>query len=615
MGRPARGFLVPALLLLGWSAAHASTFRSVGPALYVNGVAVLRLTASAGSLDGPTRVEMLATRLSSEPQLQRVTTDVAGGEAAIFAGGSPCLTVTHEDAVRCGTTAQHLAAVWAQRINAALELPPLKLGARSMDVPIGADRAVLIVGSKSDQATVATSDAKILKVKRTDEGLELESIGVGTANVVVRAGEELQTVAVTVRPWAADFPQTVSGEVVGLPADGGTVRGAVATALRMRISAQSGAQFEYTLPDCGALDIGADRTYAVPVRAIAPGAYPNYGNVLVHIKNVPVPRHQDAELWYSNNPEVLSRPRALFSATLRPDEPARLLYHHINGTTQGLYLRIEAINSSDEPARIVIIPGDSRPNKNPVLAGIEAAAEYFRSWIVGSGEIVTIPAHASLPLCLRRLDPNQTASGLCGLRLLSGPRELLVRTDSLPPFSLDPSWRSAVASSTPWREVGSTAINEFDRAPYEISEHIYPDPHRTEQMSYLVGGRYGFLRIGQRAILRQDKETQLDGNFGVVYNIQATVQNPTKEPTDVEVVFEASAGYSGGLFLVDGNIMRTPLLQPKDETRLARYYLPPGATRRVDITTLPLAGSSYPATLLIRPLPHLIARELRTKKK
>jgi hypothetical protein len=167
---------------------------------------------------------------------------------------------------------------------------------------------------------------------------------------------------------------------------------------------------------------------------------------------------------------------------------------------------------------------------------------------------------------------------------------------------VDPVWKTALQSSTPWREVGCPPISDFDRAPYEISEHIYPDPHKSEEMSYTVGGRYGFLRIGMRPIRRQDRGSQLDGNFGVIYNIKASMTNSTQEATDVEVVFEASAGYSGGLFLLDGDFIRTPFLAPKDEVRIGRYLLLPGTSRRLDITTIPLSGSSYPATLLIRPV-------------
>ena len=145
-------------------------------------------------------------------------------------------------------------------------------------------------------------------------------------------------------------------------------------------------------------------------------------------------------------------------------------------------------------------------------------------------------------------------------------------------------------------------IGEFDQAPFELSLHVYPNPYKSELMTYRVGGRYAFLRLGQSPIQRLDSDGALDGNFGVIYNIRGKVSNPTSVATDVELVFEASGGYTGGLFVVNGSYVKTPLLQPKAEYRIIRIRLVPGAERYLNITTLPLSGGSYPATLTLRPV-------------
>jgi hypothetical protein len=154
----------------------------------------------------------------------------------------------------------------------------------------------------------------------------------------------------------------------------------------------------------------------------------------------------------------------------------------------------------------------------------------------------------------------------------------------------------------PWREVGASAISNLDTAEYDYSIQIFPQAFKTESVNYQVGGRYGFVRIGQKPISRTDFGLSLDGNFGVIYNITASIQNPTQIPTDVEVVFEASAGYSGGLFIVNGTLQKTPMLMAKQETRIAKVRMNPGVTKSMSITTLPLSGSSYPATITVRPV-------------
>ena len=274
----------------------------------------------------------------------------------------------------------------------------------------------------------------------------------------------------------------------------------------------------------------------------------------------------------------------------------------MNGTVNTLFLRVQAVNESDKPARVALTPGDGTPDRNPVKAGLEAAGQYMKGFVTGSAEIVTIPPHGSMPICLRRLGQNETGSGLCSIRLVDGPDTLLVRTDAFPPFPLDERWTAALFSSTPWREVGSNAMTDYDRAPMEASLHIYPTPYKTETVDYEVGGRFGFVRLGQRPIQRADLGGGLDGNFGVMYTIKTKLENPTASATDVEVVFEASAGYAGGLFVVNGRTVTIPQLSPKTEGQVMRIRLAPGQVSNFDILTLPLSGSAYPATLTIRPV-------------
>jgi hypothetical protein len=93
-----------------------------------------------------------------------------------------------------------------------------------------------------------------------------------------------------------------------------------------------------------------------------------------------------------------------------------------------------------------------------------------------------------------------------------------------------------------------------------------------------------------------------------MYTIKASVENPTETATDIELVFEASAGYSGALFVVNGQYKRIPLLQPKAESEVVRFRLEPKATKALTILTLPLSGGSYPATLTIRPVQEAFAK-------
>jgi len=592
--------------LMGFvGAAHAAsnaTVRANGNVLVVNEVPVLEVRASVGGYNPSQRIARALTAIDSlatanDPKVKKV-----GDDYIIFVSGTHFLSVTKQDARSHRKAQPSLAASWAIRLRNALQLPPVKLSPDSLQIPVGATRLVKMTGSAVQTAEVSTSTDSTVAFERVPGGLKVRAVGPGQGSVVVNAGGVLTTLNVTAKPQAAPFPQTIAAEVVGSPAASSTVRGAIESALKAQLRGANAAKFSYSVGSGTQIGSGEAKTFSVRVRAAAPEAYESVGNVNVVVRNLPAPRKPDSELWYDNSPEIVKRSMPLFSATLEQEKPARLLYHHINGSSQPMYLRVQVVNRSDEPAKVVIIPGDAKPDKNPVKAGLDAADQYFRLWALGSGEVVTIPPQSTLPISFRRLAPGETLSGLCGLRLLAGPKDLLVRTDSWPPYPLESSWQAAAQSSTPWHEVGTRAINDFDRAPFEISEHIYPNPQKLEHVKYEVGGRYGFVRIGQRPIAREDSASHLDGNFGVVYTIKASIENPTNEATDVEVVFETSAGYSGGLFLVNGEVLRTPLMQPKTESQLARYRLTPGASRSLQITTIPLSGSSYPATITIRPV-------------
>jgi len=216
--------------------------------------------------------------------------------------------------------------------------------------------------------------------------------------------------------------------------------------------------------------------------------------------------------------------------------------------------------------------------------------------------VLTVPPKTRIPLALRRLAPQETMSGLCSLWLLEdGPSKLEVRVQAHAPLTQAALLAGQFQSETPWRHVSPSPLDPKAVEGVEF-EHVYPNPFRNAQLAYLVGGKYGFVRIGEKAISRADQNGSLSGNFGVLYRIEVAADNPTEVTSDLELLFEASAGYSGALFVLNGGVMRTPLLQPKTSARILRIKLEPGQTKRFDLYTMPLSGSSYPATVILRPV-------------
>jgi len=584
-----------AALLLSAAFACAAEVTTKGGELWVNGVRVARFVAAVGLFSPANRAGLAASRLAT-------AASATSQGPYVFVDGEAVFSAAVGDAKPLKTTPTALAAAWAKGLNAALQIDPLKIGDEFATLPVGGGRTLRLSGIEAKKATLTSDNARVATVQRTTGGLFIAARGVGHATITVQGTTAMKTVDVSVKPVAATLPSRLAVEVTGAPSLGSTVQGAVEGALKTTLSGMPGVRYKFGPIRARSLESGTSLDVPVRVTAEAPETFPATGVVTVRVKNVALPRLADENLWYSNDPETVRQSGCLFATNLKKGMAARLLYHHMNGTVNSMFLRVQAVNEGDVPARVALTPGDSAPNRNPVTAGLEAGCQYVKGFVSGSSEIVTIPPHGSLPICLRRLSQNETASGLCSIRLIDGPDSLLVRTDAFPPFTLDERWTAALFSSTPWREVGANPMTDYDRAPMEASLHIYPTPYKTESVDYQVGGRYGFVRLGQRPIQRQDLGGGLDGNFGVMYTVKTKLENPTATATEVEVVFEASAGYASGLFVVNGKTVVIPQLSPKTEGQVMRVRLAPGQVQNFDILTLPLSGSAYPATLTIRPV-------------
>jgi len=585
--------------------ASAAKIEVQGAMVRVNGQPIVSFKTR--SVDGATparRAQSLAASLKSLPYLGDVSSQKVGRTYAIFAAGKRIVTVTPQEAKAHRSTPAALAVSWAANMKSAFAVPALKVETETFRMPAPSVKSLRVSGYEFGAAKIFVSNPSF-RVEKVAGALKITADGAGGATVTVQGPTASKSIQVVAAPYAANLPQTLSASVTGSPAHVATVQGAIEGAIRTQLTRSPDARIEIQRVAPSQVQSGESKTYTVRIKVDSPTTYVREGNVNVVVRNEPIVYRKEDALWYSNHPENVRETGGLFSSPLERSSGARLLYHHINQTSMPLYLRVQVLNESDAPAKVVVMPGDATPDKNPVRAGLRAAEMYFRAWGNGSGEIVTIPPRSTLPISLRRMAPQETVSGLCGIYLVEGPDRVVVRTDALPPLTLAGNWTEAVQSPTPWRFVGCNPINDFDATPFNFSDHVYPNPFKAGDLRYEVGKRFGFFKIGERAIAGTTDGKVLDGNFGVIYNIVAEAVNPTSSPIEIEVVFEASAGYSGALFYVNGSLRETPLLQPKAEYRIERFRLGPGESRRLELVTVPLSGSSYPALISMRPLQDL----------
>ncbi|MGD9497408.1 MAG: hypothetical protein AB7Y46_14000, partial [Armatimonadota bacterium] len=129
--------------------------------------------------------------------------------------------------------------------------------------------------------------------------------------------------------------------------------------------------------------------------------------------------------------------------------------------------------------------------------------------------------------------------------------------------------------------------------PYEFPATLDHD------LSYEVGGRYGYLSIGREEVLN-DQRISLAGAYGVMHRVRVTMSNPSAEPARVELAVRAGGGVARAIAVIDGALVATNLLGATQEHVFTCYDLAPGASRTVGIQLMPTAGSNLPFTLAVR---------------
>ncbi len=580
---------------------NAQTIRADGPTVYINESPAFTLMATLDGLVPAVR----AARIVETVRKGKLTSplDMRATARGIWlqCGNMNVVRVTPQEAAKQGIEQRQLAIQWKNRIESALALPAVQAANNLLLVSTGQVSLVRLVGFEATQAEFECVVPGIVETARVAGGLQITPKAVGETEVIIRTPKGRTRVIIKVQRSAVTETPRITAELFASSGTPTAVEAAVTHAIRQQLKTVELATIEILALEKTSVPMGSTQNVKVRVRVQAQDALPFEGDLLVKVSNASPGRVREEELWYSNHPESVRANGPLFSSQLTAGKPVRLLYHHVNESSEAMTINVVVYNSSTLPAQIQTIRGDGAPDGDPVRTGMEAGELFLRAWLKPGTEILTVPPRSALPIAVRLLPKRFTMSGLCYLSLLpGGAGKVLIRTESLRPNSVDSSWQSAGDREAPW--IGAVP-RLFESLPTDLapSRHVYESPFREIDITFRVGGKHAFVRIGQSPIGNADDTLRLQGNFGVLYTVSATLENPTRSARRVEIAFEASAGYSGGLFVVDGEVHRTEITQSKAERTLKVVRLAPSEKRRIRIVTMPLSGSSYPATLVFRP--------------
>lgn len=562
-------------------------------AVLINGRNAAKFGAYNGGLSPLQRAKITSDRLAAlvaskfDPNALTVKGDRYS--ARIYAGTQLVCIATSHDAKLNNTTPLGLASVWAASIRRLLLMPPVVVEPDEITVPLGENRRVEVGGAATGPISVKidNSDVANVVVEPAGRRLTISAKNLGKAIVEVSCQGEKATLVVYAKKYAGWLPPVSVGQVTGNPCPASLVCYCARQAVAQSAYLEPGSRLEVGAADCPnkTLGPGEKQQIKVDVKIVGPDYIPVATRATAEVRNVVIPRREPVQLFYSNNPESITRYQSLFVGKLDPDTPTRILYHHQNAMRSRVHLIVELVNPNDAPATIRVHRGISPPSTNTITVGHVAGWEFLKECASDISVIEVIPAQSRLVLVSDILAAKETSSGILQVNQLAGDPAYVRITAAEP--GVDMVSRGTIARASDLRN-------------HQLSDHIYPSPVKNLEYEYVVGQRWAFVPIGKHEIGDTNGQKKLYGNYGVTYNITVRISNPTGEARKIMVIFDPTAGPASGVFWIDGKPAAVKYAQPPKEVTLRTITLAPGESRTVRITTVPLAGSNYPATLIVR---------------
>jgi hypothetical protein len=574
--------------------------RAVGPQIIINEIPVLELRTGGGKYPPEVRASSAAAILQTWNGSVQASAEKAVPASAgwmLKLGTRKVFTVTKEEAAAHESEPEALALSWAESINQSLALDELEVKAETIHIPMGKASEFTLTGSRARKAEVK-ANTKAFDIERQVGRIVIHPKDFGTGAITIRAAGMLHTVYCSVLKTAPPAPELAEAFVLGDPALRPTVEAAAQMAARRGLFAGDGITRGIQEGRLGVLVPGQRREIDTTVFTSGSQYISSESKASIHVNNIGLADIDDGRLLYSNEPENVRTAGPLYAALLATGSSDRLMVHHRNTTGRTLYMVGALEWRGSELIQVQVVSGEASVDQNPTLAGYETADAFFRMRINRAGSILPLSPTTAMPIFIQEIAPGDTFSWIGSVKCLQEPNgqmQLTVKAVHDVPY---PSWKPAGQASTPWARSLPARIDGFfnDTATTEI----YTKPEFLHEFAYEVGGQFAFIRLGDEPHTSLNGAVPLQGAFGVNQKAVGTIHNPTDKEVQIDVIFEASAGYTGCLFILNEQYYAARILQPRDKRLLMRKTLNPGQTLPISIDTIPLGGSSYPATITIR---------------
>lgn len=535
--------------------------------------------------------------VSSGDELPLSAKRVRSGEFFVCWAGRPILEVSSVDAKRCNSMKVDLANLWIQRIRGAFTRCKLAIDVHTNAVAVGEVATFRYYGIEQDSVAAQLSPSHIADctLDKSQHTVSVRALSEGDVTLTLSADSVTCVLRLSARFRAAQICDTVEakfrGDVQSVPPLllRQVVRSAIASALTMRRGCRVRIEVKRQSASSSA---APERVQEVKVQATAPQCLPLEREARVGLKSFEPLYFRPSLLWLSNDPEDIRRYQTLLECNLEDSDSARILLHHRNAMSRDVLLIGEVINTGSQPANFWLRASIAGPDRSEMHCGYVATRLWLLQQLHGVAWSLSVAPRSVFRVFKRIMRPGQTVSGLleflgASARDASGSGASVVLRLLAAPISGELDFDLLAISGGP---------------ATDITQHpwVVENPTKSLHAEYVVGGKWAFISVGRHPRRSKVNGRVWLGNYGVTYNIEVDVRNPTENRSSIEVVFHPTAGAACGVFVINRRLYTAPVVLPPDEYVVARFAVPAFGERKLRIVTMPLAGSNYPVYLILR---------------
>lgn len=299
------------------------------------------------------------------------------------------------------------------------------------------------------------------------------------------------------------------------------------------------------------------------------------------IKNEPYPNLEPVLLMFSDHPEIISKRGLLFNAGIIKNKPVRLQYYHQGDpASPPRAIFFTFFNPNKEKCVLKVLGDFGGPDKRVFKVGHGSNVKFLKRLASDEGIIWEIPPGEQVDFNVHILKPSEVVSGLYQFLMIEGK----------------PLWFYIVVKENPdelFFHPPLTSTDTHDKGAYLIT---------TVKVKRMLDSyeKETYTSIGSMPLADVFGAKPMQGDYGVVYDIEFILKNSTAKDRNVSLYFNPRGGPAAGTFLVGSNIVECVVTKAYKETLIRNVKVKARSERIFKLKTLPEGASYYPVRIIAR---------------